>query len=56
MDIDGTLHVLVCGAGQVRQFTAGRASDAAQAAGLARFALRRLARSQAPAEGETLTT
>jgi tetratricopeptide (TPR) repeat protein len=47
VDIDGTLHVLVCGAGQVRQFTAGRASDAAQAAGLARFALRRLARSRA---------
>ena len=47
VDIDGTLHVLVCGAGQVRQFAAGRASDADRAAGFARFALRRLARSRA---------
>src|SRR5262249_19815471 len=47
VDIDGTLHVLLCGAGKVRQFTAGRASDATQAAAFARFALRRLARSRA---------
>jgi hypothetical protein len=46
LDIDGVLHVLVCGAGQVRQFTAGAASDAARAAEFARFALRRLARAR----------
>ena len=46
VDIDGGLYVLVCGAGRVRQFAAGRVSDAARAADFARFALRRLARSR----------
>jgi tetratricopeptide (TPR) repeat protein len=46
VDIDGVLHVLVCGAGKVRQFTAGKAADATRAADFARFALRRLARSR----------
>jgi hypothetical protein len=44
VDVDGTLHVLVCGAGRVRQFTAGRTEDAVRAADFAPFALRRLAR------------
>ena len=43
-DIDGTLQVLLCGAGRVRQLTAGSAADAIRAADFARFALRRLAR------------
>jgi tetratricopeptide (TPR) repeat protein len=43
-DVDGVLHVLVCGAGRVRQFTAGRTEDAVRAAEFARFGLRRLAR------------
>jgi tetratricopeptide (TPR) repeat protein len=43
-DVDGTLHVLVCGAGRVRRFTAGRTEDAVRAADFAPFALRRLAR------------
>jgi tetratricopeptide (TPR) repeat protein len=46
VDVDGVLHVLACGAGRVRQFTAGRTADATRAADLACFALRRLARSQ----------
>ena len=46
VDIDGALHVLVCGAGRIRQFAAGRVSDAVRAADFARFALRRLARSR----------
>ena len=46
VDLDGTLHVLVCGAGRVRQFTAGRTADALRAVNLSRFALRRLARSR----------
>ncbi len=46
VDIDGRLHVLVCGAGRIRQFAAGRVSDAVRAADFARFALRRLARSR----------
>jgi tetratricopeptide (TPR) repeat protein len=46
VDIDGLLYVLVCGAGQVRQFTAGRTQDAVRAAEFARFGLRRLARSR----------
>jgi tetratricopeptide (TPR) repeat protein len=45
-DVDGVLHVLVCGAGRVRQFTAGRAEDATRAADFARFGLRRLARAR----------
>jgi CHAT domain len=47
VDVDGSLHVLVCAQGKVRQFAAGQASDALKAADFARFALRRLARSQA---------
>jgi tetratricopeptide (TPR) repeat protein len=46
VDVDGTLHVLVCGDGMVRQFTAGRTQDAVKAAQFARFALRRLARNR----------
>jgi tetratricopeptide (TPR) repeat protein len=46
IDVDGVLYALVCGAGQVRRFTAGRAADAIRAADFARFALRRLARSR----------
>ena len=39
-EIDDIVHVLVCGEGRVRQFTAGRARDAAREADFARFALR----------------
>jgi len=46
VDVDGILHVLVCGAGRVRQFRAGRTEDAIRAGNFARFALRRLARSR----------
>jgi len=46
VEIDGDLYPLVCGAGKVRQFTAGRADDARRAADFARFALRRIARSR----------
>jgi CHAT domain-containing protein len=46
IEIDGIMHVLVCGEGRVRQFTAGRTQDAARAADFARFALRRVARSR----------
>jgi tetratricopeptide (TPR) repeat protein/CHAT domain-containing protein len=46
VDIDGSLYVLTCGNGRVRQFEAGRVSDAVRAADFARFALRRLARSR----------
>ena len=44
VDVDGTLHVLVCGGGKVRQVTAGQTRDAARAVEFARFGLRRLAR------------
>ena len=46
VDIGGTLHVLLCGAGRVRQLTAGSTADAMRAADFARFALRRLARAR----------
>ena len=46
VDVDGDLHVLTCGSGRIRQFSAGQASDAVKAADFARFALRRLARSR----------
>jgi tetratricopeptide (TPR) repeat protein len=57
VDVDGALHVLVCGAGRVRQFTAGSTKDAIRAADFARFALRRLARSRPrddPASAEAI--
>jgi tetratricopeptide (TPR) repeat protein len=44
VDVDGILYLLICGGGQVRQFTAGRTQDAIRAVDFARFALRRLAR------------
>ena len=44
VDVDGVLYALVCGAGRVRQYAAGRTAEAARGADLARFALRRLAR------------
>jgi len=53
VDVDGQLYVLVCGAGQVRQFTAGRAQEALRAAEFARFALRRLARSRPGADPDS---
>ncbi|MGX7826201.1 CHAT domain-containing protein [Actinokineospora sp. 24-640] len=43
VDVDGDLHVLVCGAGRVRRVRAGRAAEAAGAVESARMALRRLA-------------
>jgi tetratricopeptide (TPR) repeat protein len=46
VDIGGTLQVLLCGAGRVRQVTAGTTADAMRAADFARFALRRLARAR----------
>ena len=50
VDVDGSLHVLVCGQGKVRQFAAGQARDALKAADFARFALRRMARSRPGAD------
>jgi tetratricopeptide (TPR) repeat protein len=50
VDIDGSLHVLICAQGKVRQIAAGQASDALKAADFARFALRRLARSRPGAD------
>lgn len=46
VDVDGTLHVLICGAGRVRRMVAGRVTEASRAADLAKFALRRLARAR----------
>jgi tetratricopeptide (TPR) repeat protein len=46
VDVDGLMHVLVCRARRVRQFTAGHIRDATRAADFARFALRRMARSR----------
>ncbi|HEV8653041.1 MAG TPA: CHAT domain-containing tetratricopeptide repeat protein [Actinomycetes bacterium] len=43
VDVDGDLHVLVCGAGKVRRFAAGRADEAKREVEFARFGLRRLA-------------
>ncbi|HZD00371.1 MAG TPA: CHAT domain-containing protein [Actinomycetes bacterium] len=46
VDIGGDLHVLVCGAGKVRRFAAGRADEAAREVSFTRFGLRRLAYSR----------
>lgn len=42
-DIGGDLHLLLCGAGKVRHFPAGRAEEAAREIDFARFGLNRLA-------------
>lgn len=42
-DVGGELHLLVCGAGQVRHFPAGRTEDAAREVDFARFGLNLLA-------------
>ncbi|HEX8861762.1 MAG TPA: CHAT domain-containing protein, partial [Actinomycetes bacterium] len=42
VEVDGDLHVLVCGGGRVRRFAAGRADAAAREVELARFRLRRV--------------
>jgi tetratricopeptide (TPR) repeat protein len=46
VEVDGTMYVLACGGGKVRQFAAGQTGDAIRAADFARFALRRIARSR----------
>jgi tetratricopeptide (TPR) repeat protein len=43
VDVDGELHVLVCGDGKVRRFAVGKTELAAREIGLARFVLKRLA-------------
>jgi len=43
VDIDGELHALVCGGGQVRRIVVGPAEQAMRAVQFARFALRRTA-------------
>ena len=43
VDIEGQLHVLVCGNGTVRRFTAGTTEQAAREVRFARFVLKRLA-------------
>ena len=50
VDIDGLLYVLTCRDGRVRQVVAGRSDAATRAAGLAGFALRRLARARPGAD------
>jgi tetratricopeptide (TPR) repeat protein len=54
VDVGGDLYALTCGAGRIRQFAAGRTSDAIKAADFARFALRRLARSRPGADAAGL--
>jgi hypothetical protein len=44
IDVDGTLQVLVCGGGRVRQLAAGRSQDAGRESEFVRFGLQRLAR------------
>jgi tetratricopeptide (TPR) repeat protein len=54
VDIEGELHVLVCGSGKVRRFAAGTAEQATRDVRFARFMLRRLAYGRSvPPVGET---
>lgn len=46
VDVNGELHLLVCGDGKVRHVSAGRTEDAAQEVDFARFGLNRLAYSR----------
>jgi tetratricopeptide (TPR) repeat protein len=50
IEVDGRLHVLVCGGGRVRHVVAGAGADAAREAEFIRFGLRRLARQSGRAE------
>jgi hypothetical protein len=43
LDVDGELHALVCGSGQVRRYTVGPMEQAARGVQFARHALRRVA-------------
>lgn len=43
VDVDGRLHVLVCGSGRVRRYPAGETAQAARHLDIARFGLSRLA-------------
>jgi hypothetical protein len=43
LDVDGELHALVCGDGQVRRYPVGKTAEAARAVQFARSALRRTA-------------
>jgi tetratricopeptide (TPR) repeat protein len=52
--IDGALHILVCGAGRVRHWAAGRVDDAAREVEFARFGLRRLAYGRAAGQRDGL--
>ena len=54
VDIDGQLHVLLCGAGKVRRFTAGRTEHAAREVEFARFLLTRLAYGLSPLPPEAV--
>ncbi|TDD79530.1 CHAT domain-containing protein [Actinomadura rubrisoli] len=54
VDVDGELHVLVCGSGRVRRFPAGRTEDAARQVDIARFGLTRLAHGRSAVPPEVL--
>jgi tetratricopeptide (TPR) repeat protein len=54
IEVDGRLHVLVCGGGRVRHVVAGTGADAAREAEFIRFGLRRLARQSGRAEQKTV--
>ncbi|HEU5469187.1 MAG TPA: CHAT domain-containing protein [Actinophytocola sp.] len=56
VEIRGELHVLVCGAGRVRRWVAGRAAAAARQLDSACWLLRRLAYGSTPALAERLLT
>jgi CHAT domain-containing protein len=53
VDVGGDLHVLVCGAGKVRRFAAGRAEQAAREVDFARFGLTRIAKSRSAARTQS---
>jgi hypothetical protein len=49
VDVDGTLHVLVCGGERIRLATAGRTRDVVRELGFLLFSLRRIAGGRSPA-------
>ena len=53
VNIGGRLHLLVCGAGRIRHYPAGRAADAAREVDFARFGLNRLAHGRHVHDGRT---
>jgi tetratricopeptide (TPR) repeat protein len=56
IDIDGELHILLCGAGKIQRFSVGSTEEVARHVDIARFGLTRLAHGRSPVPPAELLT